>query len=155
PEAIERFSMNMNPRSASLHLAGRPLSRRGFLHGAAVSLSLPLLDAMLPAFARGAAAAPPRPMGLINKALGLYGPDFFPEKSGRDFELTPYLQEFAGFRGDFTVCSGLSHPEAGVAHNTEANFLTAAPRAGTPAFRNTISLDQLVAERIGAQTRQQ
>jgi hypothetical protein len=107
---------------------------------------------MLPAFAR-AAAAPPRRMVLINKALGLHAPDFFPQQSGRDFELTPYLREFAEFRRDFTVFSGLSHPEAGSGHATEANFLTAAPGSGTATFRNTASLDQFVAERVGGQTR--
>ena len=96
---------------------------------------------------------PPRRLVLINKALGLHAPDFFPEKAGRDFELSPYLKPFAALRGDFTVFSGLSHPEAGGGHSSEASFLTAAPHAGTPAFRNTISLDQLIAEQIGAQTR--
>src|SRR5262245_9528429 len=134
--------MNRNTRtphcSVSSRLAGRGLSRRAFLRAAGASLSLPLLDAMRPAFAREAVAASPRRMVLINKALGMYAPDFFPQTTGRDFELSPYLQQFAEFRHDFTVFSGLSHPDAGIAHNTEANFLTAAPRAGRAGFRNTI-----------------
>jgi len=151
--------MNMNTSAPSpsvfpsLRLSVRPLPRRAFLRAAGVGFSLPLLDAMLPAFARGAAATPPRRMALINKALGLHAADFFPQKSGRDFELTPYLREFAEFRRDFTVFSGLSHPGAGGGHSSESSFLTAAPHSGTAAFRNTISLDQLVAGRIGAQTR--
>ena len=128
-------------------LNSRALSRRAFLRAAGVGLSLPLLDAMLPTCARGA-AAPPRRMVLINKALGLHAADFFPQKSGRAFELPPYLQEFAEFRSDFTVFSGLSHPGAGGGHSTEASFLTAAAHSGTAAFRNTVSLDQFVAERM-------
>ncbi len=116
-------------------------------------MSLPLLDAMLPAFAKEPMTSQPRRMVLINKALGLHGPDFFPRQSGRDFELTPYLKEFEELRGDLTVFSGLSHPEAGGGHSSEQSFLTSAPHAGTPAFRNTVSLDQLVAEQIGHQTR--
>jgi len=131
----------------------RALSRRAFLRTTGVGLSLPFLEAMLPRFARGADPAPPRRMVLINKALGLHAPDFFPQKQGRDFELTPYLSPFADLRGDFTVFSGMSHPEAGGGHSSEQSFLTAAPHSGTPAFRNTISLDQLIAEQIGAQTR--
>ncbi len=96
---------------------------------------------------------PPQRMVLINKALGLHGPDFFPQQPGRDFELTPYLKEFANLRNDFTVFSGLSHPDAGGGHSSEQSFLTAAPHSGSPAFRNTISLDQLVAEQVGAETR--
>ncbi len=68
------------------------LSRRAFLRTTGVGLSLPFLEAMLPRFVRGAAAGPPRRMVLINKALGLHAPDFFPKKPGRDFELTPYLK---------------------------------------------------------------
>ncbi len=132
---------------------GGALSRRAFLRTTGVGLSLPFLEAMLPRPVRGAAAGPPRRMVLINKALGLHGPDFFPQKSGRDFELTPYLSLFADLRGDFTVFSGMSHPEAGGGHSSEQSFLTSAPHSGTPAFRNTISLDQLIAEQIGAQTR--
>jgi hypothetical protein len=108
---------------------------------------------MLPAIVRGASAAAPRRMVLINKALGLYAPDLFPQKAGRDFELTPYLQEFADLRNDFTVFSGMSHPDAGGSHTSEKIFLTAAPDSASATFRNTISLDQLVAEHIGAQTR--
>jgi hypothetical protein len=47
----------------------------------------------------------------------------------------------------------MSHPEVGGGHGSEASFLTSAPRPGTPAFRNSISLDQLVAEKIAGQTR--
>ena len=132
----------------------RVLSRRSFLRAAGVGLSLPLLEAMLPNFARGASAAElPRRMVLIDKALGLYGPDFFPTTVGRNYELTPYLQELAEVRHDFTVFSGLSHVEVAGGHASEASFLTGAPHPGTAAFRNTISLDQLAAEKIGAKTR--
>jgi|GEM_PF-593405 len=54
---------------------------------------------------------------------------------------------------DFTVLSGLSHPEVGGGHNSESSFLTAAPYSSTAAYRNTQSLDQLMAERLGAETR--
>ncbi len=129
------------------------LSRRTFLRATGVGMSLPLLDAMFPAFAKEPTTNQPQRMVLINKALGLHGPDFFPKQTGRDFQLTPYLKEFATLRSDMTVFSGLSHPEAGGGHSSEQSFLTAAPHAGTPAFRNTISIDQLAAEKIGAQTR--
>ncbi|HZK79530.1 MAG TPA: DUF1552 domain-containing protein, partial [Humisphaera sp.] len=58
------------------------------------------------------------------------------------------------FRDDFSVISGLSHPEVGSSHDSLFSFLTAAPhpelRAG---FRNKISVDQIAAEKIGDQTR--
>jgi hypothetical protein len=58
------------------------------------------------------------------------------------------------FREDFTVMSGLSHPDVGPSHDSNHSFLTAAPhperRAG---FRNTISVDQVAAEHLLGETR--
>ena len=49
--------------------------------------------------------------------------------------------------------SGTSHPDVTGGHSAEATFLTAAPHPGAASFRNSISLDQFAAERIGHQTR--
>ena len=54
---------------------------------------------------------------------------------------------------DFTVFSGVSHPNVDGGHPSDICFLTAAPHPASSSFRNTISLDQLVAERIGMLTR--
>jgi hypothetical protein len=128
------------------------LSRRNFLRAAGVSLALPWLESVLPAAFR--AAKPPRRMVCICTPLGLHPPYFFPEKAGKDYALTPYLEPLKDLRKDFTVISGLSHPEVGPSHDSIYSFLTAAPhpeiRAG---FRNSISLDQLAAEKIGGETR--
>jgi hypothetical protein len=131
------------------------ISRRNFLRAAGVSLALPWLDAMAPSRAFGAPAAkPPRRMVCICTPLGLHSPYFFPEKAGKDYALTPYLEVLKDFRDDFTVMSGLSHPEVGPSHDSIFSFLTAAPhpeqRAG---FKNSISLDQLAATHIGGETR--
>ena len=121
------------------------LDRRTFLRGAGAAMALPLLDAMT----RRAAAATPtikRRMVCINTPLGVHPEYFFPEKAGWDYELSPYLEVFKEFRDDFTVISGLSHPDVGPSHDSNDSFLTAAPhpeqRAG---FRNSISLDQFAA----------
>jgi hypothetical protein len=129
-------------------------SRRLFLRAAGVSLALPWLEALAPRPARGAAAKPPRRLVCICTPLGLHPPYFFPRKAGKDYPLSPYLEVLKDFRNDFTVISGLSHPDVGPSHDSLFSFLTAAPhpelRAG---FRNTISLDQFAAEHIGDRTR--
>jgi hypothetical protein len=51
------------------------------------------------------------------------------------------------------VFSGVSHPEVDGGHPADNCFLTAAPHPGSSGFRNTISLDQYIAERIGHLTR--
>src|SRR6516165_2694077 len=131
------------------------LSRRRFLRAAGVSLALPCLDACRPTRAAGAAAAGPiRRMVCINTPLGLHPPFFFPTSAGKDYELSPYLEVLKEFRNDFTVMSGLSHPDIGPFHDSGLSFLTSAPhperRAG---FRNSISLDQFAAEHLHGQTR--
>jgi hypothetical protein len=130
------------------------LSRRRFLRAAGVSLALPCLDAFAPARALAADVKPRRRMVCINTPLGLHPPFFFPQKAGKDYELTPYLEVLNNFRNDFTVVSGLSHPEVGPSHDSNMSLLTGAPhperRAG---FRNSISVDQFAAEHLRGQTR--
>src|SRR5258708_5716245 len=136
--------------------AQRTLSRRHFLRGAGVALGLPLLDAMLPAFAHASpeSAVPRRFFGLCNN-LGVLPDKFFPTEgqAGQDYTLSPYLEHLTEFRKDFTVCSGVWHPDVDAGHPADICFLTAAPRPSSGGFRNTISLDQFVAERIGHLTR--
>ena len=132
------------------------LDRRTLLRGTGVALALPLLEAMQ-SRAKGADKVPAsskRRMVFINTPLGVHPPYFFPKDAGRDYELSPYLEVLQEFRNDFTVMSGLSHPEVGSSHDSNFSFLTAAPhperRAG---FRNSISVDQVAAEKIYGQTR--
>jgi hypothetical protein len=132
------------------------LDRRGFLRGAGVALALPLLDALRPAWAGEPAApgaGPPRRMIAVCNNLGLLPERFFPEKGGRDYALSPYLEVIKEHRADFTVFSGVSHPFVDGGHPADNCFLTAAPHPGNGGFRNTISLDQFAAQQIGTRTR--
>ena len=127
-------------------------SRRTFLRGAGVTLALPLLEAMTPLRAQ-AAAQSPRRMVCINTTLGLHTPNLFPSAAGKDYELTPYLEPLAEFRRDFTVFSGLSHPEVDGGHPAELCYLTSAPHPRADNFKNTISLDQYAIEKLVPDTR--
>ncbi|MEP7336758.1 MAG: DUF1552 domain-containing protein [Acidobacteriota bacterium] len=145
-------SLNISTRKA--------LSRRGFLRGAGVALGLPLLDAMLPAFARAASPtsgpdAVPRRLFAICNNLGVLPSKFFPaaDSKGFNYQLSPYLEELRAHRNEFTVFSGVWNPDVDGGHPADNCFLTAAPHPGSGGFRNTISLDQFAAEHIGNQTR--
>jgi hypothetical protein len=132
----------------------RSLSRRTFLRGAGVALSLPLLDAMLPAVTRAQAGArPPRRMIAVQTNTGILPQNFFPAEAGKDYKLTPYLQFLDKFKDRMTVFSGVSHPAVDGAHEAEKSFLSAAPHPGGAGFRNTISIDQFAAEQLGPVTR--
>ena len=122
-----------------------------------MALALPYLDAMWPARADGAegTVGPPSRLVCICTTLGLHAPYFVPTRTGKDYALTPYLEPLKDFRSQFTVFSGLSHPEVSGSngHDSEAVFLTAARHPGLNGFRNSISMDQWVSEKIGYQTR--
>jgi hypothetical protein len=129
------------------------LPRRRFLRGIGVTLGLPMLECMTPAFSRAAESKPPKRMLLISNNLGVLPQHFFPKNKGPGYTLSPYLKELAAFRNDFTICSGLSHPAVTGGHSTENCFLTAARDPTGSGFRNSISLDQFAAESLGQQTR--
>ena len=129
-------------------------SRRKLLRGAGVAITLPLLESMAPVCAQSAnAAEAPRRMILINNTLGLHTPNLFPTQAGRDYEMTPYLEAIKDFRDDFTVFSGLSHPEVDGGHPAELCYLTSAPHPRADNFKNTISLDQYAVEQLVPDTR--
>src|SRR6185503_487229 len=137
------------PMNAPFVSTRRALSRRKFLRGAGILLSLPMLDAMTPVFAgltKSAASITPggkprRMFGICNN-LGLLPDQFFPKEGGRDYALSPYLEVLKEHRNDFTVFSGVSHPDVDGGHPADNCFLTAAPHPGSAGFRNTISLDR-------------
>jgi hypothetical protein len=153
----------MSPASKAPFVSTKPgISRRSFLRGAGIVLSLPMLDAMTPTFAgalaaKAEAAATPggkarRMFGICNN-LGVLPHNFFPKTTGANYELSPYLELLKEHRNDFTVFSGVSHPDVDGGHPADNCFLTAAPHPGRGSFRNTISLDQYIGERIGHLTR--
>jgi hypothetical protein len=92
-------------------------------------------------------------MFAICNNLGLLGDQFFPTTVGRDYALSPYLHSLTAHRNDFTVFNGVSHPNVDGGHPADICFLTAAPHPGSSSFRNTISLDQQIAEHISILTR--
>lgn len=131
----------------------RSLSRRAVLQAAGAAVSLPFLDAMVPAFASETASAPPKRMLAICTNMGMIPRYWFPKGEGRDYTPSDYLKILEPYRDEFTVFSGVSHPHVDGGHHAEISFLTAAPHPGSNGFRNSISLDQYAAERIGIRTR--
>jgi hypothetical protein len=137
-----------------MSLSTRPLARRTFLRGAGVALALPALDAMVPAVALGADGKPTvRRMVTIQTNQGIMPHLFFPEQSGKAYAPSPYLEILNPVLPEVTVFSGLSHPGVDGGHANETCFLTGAPHPAGAGFRNTVSLDQVAAEKLGSETR--
>ncbi len=125
------------------------IGRRQFLQTSSVLLTLPWLESL----ACGEEKAPPKRLVNVCTAFGLYGPSFFPETPGRAYEPSEYLKILNDLRDEFTVFSGISHPDIGGDHASEACFLTSAKHPTKGGFRNTVSLDYLAAKHVGSATR--
>ena len=133
-----------------------PLPRRLFLKSGGIALGLPLLDSMLSSKSFGdAQAAPPRRMVCIGVPFGFDPAAFVPVATGRDYVLPSHLTHLGDYRNDFTVLSGLSHPNTGGGgHKAEAVMLTGAPYPDySHNLKNTISVDQAFAARFRGETR--
>lgn len=141
------------PESSLFSIRRAPLSRRAFLRGAGVTLALPFLDAMSPAFGAERSDAVPRRLVAIETNMGILPQFFFPEGAGRDYKPSPYLERLAAHRQQMTVLSGVSLPGVTGGHAAERCFLTGTPHPERGGFRNGVSLDQYAAELIGNQTR--
>src|SRR3954466_5417900 len=90
------------------------LSRRTFMRGMGVTLSLPLLDAMVPASTALAqtAATPQVRLGLCFIPHGAVMTQWTPATTGA-LELSPILSPLAAHRDRVVVLSNLAHAMAG------------------------------------------
>jgi uncharacterized protein DUF1552 len=137
----------------------RSLPRRTFLRGVGVTLGLPLLEAMVPAFTATArsAAAPQRRLGCIYVPHGAWPEHWTPPTTGVDFKMSQILSVIEPYRDHAVVVTNLIRPE--IRDNTNhagapASFLTglAPKRTDGPDFRIGVTVDQLVANQIGQDT---
>jgi hypothetical protein len=137
----------------------RTLSRRTFLRGAGAALALPFLDAMVPRSARAQAQASARRFLAWYVPNGIHMPAWTPATTGAGYALTPILQPLAPVRDEVLVLSNLSNRAAtdnvsGDHARGTGSFLTCTRvrRSEGAEIENGISLDQVIAQAVGAQT---
>ncbi|MCC9600628.1 DUF1552 domain-containing protein [Stieleria sp. JC731] len=128
------------------------LDRRTVLRGSGVAMTLPWLSAMQSVGAKEP-KRPARRFVSISTGLGLLGDNLFPENPGKQYEPSRYLRALQDIREKFSVVSGTHHPGVSNGHRAEASILTATPIGNSGAAKNTISLDQMLAKRLGNATR--
>jgi uncharacterized protein DUF1552 len=136
------------------------LNRRTLLRGAGAMIALPMLDAMIPAFAGPTKKAPTR-LAFVYVPNGMIMQNWTPTGAGRDFEFTRILKPLEPFRDDMLVLTGLSHLRGegvgGDHARASATYLTGVGPGAKPAASSDveidISVDQVAAQAIGSQTR--
>ena len=91
------------------------VSRRTVLRGIGATLSLPLLDAMVPALTPLAltAATPTKRFGAIFVPMGERPSHWTPPTSGANFEFSPILKPIEQFRDYVNVVSNIDRPLQG------------------------------------------
>jgi hypothetical protein len=139
-----------------MFISKKHLPRRTFLRSAFATMSLPLLDAMIPAataLAQTAAVSAPR-LGFFYFPHGAVMSNWTPDKVGSDFELKSLLAPLDKYKQYMTIVSNLENKRAyGPVHAiTPGTWLTgAAPRVSHEPFGGT-TIDQMAARIIGQDT---
>ena len=127
----------------------RNISRKDFLK---IGAALPLALQSLSQRAEAKVKTPPKRIIFINSCLGFYEPYFFPKKRG-DLSSSDYLKGMKTLE-KMTVFQNLFHPGMDTSnHDSEKSFLTGTPSPESPTFVNGISLDQVLARKVGGDTR--
>ena len=121
------------------------VGRRHFLKSAAALIALPQLEALAAPAQFATSAKKARNLVSIGSYLGLHQNAFFPKEVGRNFAMPETLKPLTDHRDSFSVFSGLDH-RAPNGHKAWTNFLC----GNTP---NAYSLDQIVADQIGQDSR--
>jgi Protein of unknown function (DUF1552) len=140
------------------------LPRRTFLRGLGTLVALPMLDAMVPAFAhyRSLDLKAPVRMAFVYVPNGIVMNDWTPARAGKDYEFTRILKPLEPLRREFLVLSNLDastgnalgdgpgdHARAG------ASFLTGVHCRKTAGadIRGGVSVDQIAAAKLTGATR--
>ena len=130
------------------------LTRRTFLAGAGATIALPFLESA--AWAQEAAG---KRLLFYYVPNGIHMPAWTPSAAGRPYELTPILQSLAPVKDKLLVLTGLANPPArpdgpGDHAAGTGSFLTCTHVFKTEGadIQNGISVDQVAAATVGAQT---
>lgn len=134
----------------------KSLPRRTVLRGLGVTLALPFLDAMLPAFSlrgRAAVKAPSR-FQTFYVPNGMAMPFWEVKGEGTHFELSPILEPLAPFKNQMTVLSGIKATWNYIHAGASGSFLTGTPKGGTNEIEIVadVSMDQVLAQHFAGKT---
>lgn len=139
-----------------MFITKKHLHRRTFLRGAlGTAIALPLLDAMVPAFAQSRARAPFR-FGAIYMPHGAYPKLWHPETTGRDFEFQPIMKGLEPYRDQLVTISQMKAPDGSVHMGASAAWLNGTGPVGDAGDYSRIeskkTVDQYIADVVAEDT---
>jgi len=128
------------------------IDRRHALRALGTFISLPLLECMLPLHAAEKATVTPRRSAFIYLANGVHSLNYQITSQGRDYQFSRSLKPLERHREVITPISGMHHPGALSHHHNCISVWLTGGKLG-PSDRNTISVDQKIAEVTAQHTR--
>ena len=136
----------------------KAIPRRAFLRGVGAAIALPLLDGMVPAFAGPLDQTADNPVlrvAYIYCPNGIMRDVWLPATAGTDFEMTPVLKQWAPFRDQMLVLSGLDGGKEFVGGHVRGSsmWLTGSePKKSLNDVHCGVSVDQVLAKQFGKHT---
>ncbi len=127
------------------------IDRRHALRAMGTCIALPMLECMIPLDAKEKINSPRR-SAFIYLANGVHSLNYQITKPGKDYQFSHSLKPLEKFRNTITPISGLHHPGSLGHHHNCINIWLTGAKIGA-AHRNTISVDQKMAEVTGQHTR--
>ncbi|MBM3823188.1 MAG: DUF1552 domain-containing protein [Verrucomicrobia bacterium] len=139
---------------------GYRFSRRTFLRGVGVTMALPWMESLpvwgdVTAGSR-AASGPPTRLAVLFAGNGFHSKEWWARGSGETMELGAVLKPLEPFKRKSLLVTGLYNEEAlkGNIHSSQTgNLLSGAPLASGGEIKSGTSFDQVLAQKIGHQTK--
>ena len=128
------------------------IDRRHALRAMGALISLPMLECMLPLRASEKMTATPKRSAFIYLANGVHSLNYQITKDGPDYQFSRSLKPLEKHRQSITPISGLYHAGSLGHHHECINAWLTGGKLG-PTDRNTISVDQKMAELTAQHTR--
>jgi len=138
-----------------MFISKKQLPRRTFLKGLGATVALPLLDAMVPAFAATPTKAPR--LGFVYVPHGMVMSRFTPDTTGKGFAFKDINRSLEPYRDRLSIVSRLHHRAAdstavhSLSPTTWLSGVRPKPTQGTDAYAG-ITADQIAAGVIGQDT---
>ena len=132
------------------------LTRRAFLKGAGVSIALPWLESRRVWGQEAAKNEPPVRLAVLFAGNGFHGKEWFARGDGKAMQLGKVLEPLEPFKEKMLFLRGLYNAEAGkggIHSAMTGNLLSGAFLEGSGGIRSGISMDQLVAQKVGNATK--
>ena len=138
------------------------IDRRQFLRSSSVGLALPMFESGTSVVAGDQdrereselESLHAKRFVCVSPDYGVYPDAFFPEDSGRDYEMPKTLKVMERHREELTVFSHLDHPGVGGGHACTRTFLNGVKASDVDGDRSQLrSLDQLIARKVGTDCR--